>query len=551
MADNRIMVELLQASTKGRNKTSREDTRTSDDRINKLADQISTLADIFAKKVITPAPVKENQSSTSGTLSSNTIPNPKGEMKTITTRSGSTAHIQLPVTPILEPDVLKILPKPNIPYPSRLNDQKLCEKARNKMEKFFQIFQDFHFDISFEDALLLMPKFASTIKSLFTNKDKLFELAKIPLNENCSAMLLKKLPKKLGDPGKFLISCDFPRMDKKIEAYLKDESISPKISHADCDPKGDIFLIEKLLNNDPFQLPLMDLKQGEVVKAKSSIKEPLELELKELPSHLEYAYLEGVDKLLVIIAKDLKVNENEALLKVLKSHKRAIALKITNIKGRQAESQAEIYKIDLDHANKVLSMKEDETEPAEVQEVVDVVTTAKLITEVVTAASETITAASTNITAAEAQVLAVTLTVAPARVTAAPSRRRKGGVIRDHEEESTTSTIIPAETKSKDKAINHVKRKAKEDPAMKRYQVLKRKPQTEAQARNNMMVYLKNVAGFKMDYFKTLWSLVKERFSTTKPKNFSNDFLLVTLGEMFEKPDILYTVQNTPSRGLG
>nr|GFC38627.1 reverse transcriptase domain-containing protein [Tanacetum cinerariifolium] len=186
-----------------------------------------------------------NQSSTSGTLPSNTIPNPKGEMKAITTRSGvayegpwipipkkvveqvtketadkeqsnfqgSNAHIQPLVIPIPEPNVLKTLPKPNLSYPSRLNDQKLCEKATNQMEKFFQIFQDLHFDISFADALLLMPKFASTIKSLLTNKDKLFELAKIPLNENCSAMLLKKLPEKLGDPGKFLIPCDFQGMD--------------------------------------------------------------------------------------------------------------------------------------------------------------------------------------------------------------------------------------------------------------------------------------------------------------------------------------------------
>nr|GEZ36975.1 reverse transcriptase domain-containing protein [Tanacetum cinerariifolium] len=73
------------------------------------------------------------------------------------------------------------------------------------MEKFFQIIQDLHFDISFADAILLMPKLTSTIKSLLTNKDKLFELSKIPLNENCSAMLLKKLPEKLGDLGKFLI----------------------------------------------------------------------------------------------------------------------------------------------------------------------------------------------------------------------------------------------------------------------------------------------------------------------------------------------------------
>ncbi|GJZ93118.1 reverse transcriptase domain-containing protein [Tanacetum coccineum] len=192
----------------------------------------------------------QNQASTSGTLPSNTIPNPKGEMKAITTRSGvayegpsiptnpspkkvvereteettdkeqtnfqgSTAHIQPPVIPIPipEPGVPKTLPKPSIPYPSRLNDQKLREKATNQMEKFFQIFQDLHFNISFADALILMPKFASTIKKLLTNKDKLFELAKIPLNENYSAMLLKKLPEKLGDPGKFLIPCDFPGMD--------------------------------------------------------------------------------------------------------------------------------------------------------------------------------------------------------------------------------------------------------------------------------------------------------------------------------------------------
>nr|GEU82110.1 reverse transcriptase domain-containing protein [Tanacetum cinerariifolium] len=438
-----------------------------DDRIDKLADKILALVDIFAKKVVTPATVKAveescvtcggnhayyncdatniNQSSVcvaTGTYNqvspqnrasnlmappgfapvqnsqnSNTILNSKGEMKAITTRSGvayegpliptpkkvvereteettdkeqtnfqgSTAHIQPQVVPILEPDVPKTLPKPNIPYPLRLNDQKLREKATNQMEKFFQIFQDLHFDISFADALLLMPKFASTIKSLLANKNKLFELAKIPLNENCLTMLLKKLPEKLGDPEKFLIPSDrsitlpkgvaedvfvkvwkfhFPidfvvvdfeagprvplilgrsflrtgralidvygeeitlRVNdqavtfnlnqtmrysstyddmsgsdfilEEIEAYLKDESISPRIYHADCDPEGDICLIEIFLNDDPFQLPPMDLKQGEVAKTKSSIEEPSELELKDLPSHLEYAYLEGADKL--------------------------------------------------------------------------------------------------------------------------------------------------------------------------------------------------------------------------------------------------------------
>nr|GEY55476.1 hypothetical protein [Tanacetum cinerariifolium] len=105
------------------------------------------------------------------------------------------------------------------------------------------------------------------------------------------------------------------------------------------------------------------------------------------------------------------------------------------VKGRQAE----IYSVDMDHASKVLSMQEDEPE---VQEVVDVVTTAKLITEVVTATS-------TTIVAAEPQVPTAIITIAPVRVAAASTRRRKRVVIRDLKEESTT--IIHADTKSKDK----------------------------------------------------------------------------------------------------
>ncbi|GJV81309.1 reverse transcriptase domain-containing protein [Tanacetum coccineum] len=106
------------------------------------------------------------------------------------TSSGSTTHIQPSVVqvPILEPDVA---PKPSIPYPSRLNDQKLREKANNQMLKFLQIFQRLHFDLRFADALLHMPKFASMFKSLLSNKEKLFELANTPLNENCLAVLLK------------------------------------------------------------------------------------------------------------------------------------------------------------------------------------------------------------------------------------------------------------------------------------------------------------------------------------------------------------------------
>ncbi|GJR34487.1 reverse transcriptase domain-containing protein [Tanacetum coccineum] len=118
------------------------------------------------------------------------------------TSLGSTAHVQPLVVqdPILEPKIaLKPKLKPSIPYPSRLNDQKLREKANNQI---------------FTDALLHMAKFASTFKSLLSNKEKLFELANTPLNENCSTVLLKKLPEKLRDPGKFLIPCDFSELDE-------------------------------------------------------------------------------------------------------------------------------------------------------------------------------------------------------------------------------------------------------------------------------------------------------------------------------------------------
>ncbi|GJR22103.1 hypothetical protein Tco_0970630 [Tanacetum coccineum] len=186
------------------------------------------------------------QASPSGTLPSNTIPNPKGEMKAITTRSGvayegpsnptkpspkkvveavvglETDEITMrrqkiprgeplkippPVipkpilepeipktlpksTPIPEPEIPKTVPKANIPYPSRRDNQKNREKASYQKEKIFQMFQDLRFDISFADALFLMPRFAPTIRDLLMNKEKLLELVKIPLNDNCSAMLL-------------------------------------------------------------------------------------------------------------------------------------------------------------------------------------------------------------------------------------------------------------------------------------------------------------------------------------------------------------------------
>nr|GEW29500.1 reverse transcriptase domain-containing protein [Tanacetum cinerariifolium] len=428
------------------------------------------------------------------TLPSNTITNPKEDLKGITTRSGiaykgptipttfsppkvvecetevtkdtmpptnnentkdvqprvDQVETQIPnsepvVAPVVESveapvSALKPNSKPLIPYPSRLNDQKLREKANDQMEKIFQIFQDLNFNISFVDALILMPKFSSTIKSLLTNKEKLFELARTPLNEHCSVVLLKKLPEKHGGPDTFLIPCDFSGMDEclaladhgtsinlmplsigrvlidvyegeltlrvgnkavtfnldqtsrysanyddesinridvidvaceeysqkflgffvsgnptpstepivstssptltpfgdsdflleETDAFLaiEDEPISPKIDDSYYDSEGYILLLEEFLNGDPSSppLPLQKLKVVEPKNEKSSIDEPLVVELKDLPPHLEYAFLE-----------DLKDEEKTALIKVLKLHKQALAWQLFDIKGINPE----------------------------------------------------------------------------------------------------------------------------------------------------------------------------------------------------------------------
>nr|GEW35573.1 putative ribonuclease H-like domain-containing protein [Tanacetum cinerariifolium] len=151
-----------------------------------------------------------------------------------------------------------------------------------------------------------------------------------------------------------------------------------------------------------------------------------------------------------------------------------------DIQGKQAESQAQIYKIDLEHADNVLSMQDDDIEPVELQEVVKVVTTVKLITEVVTAVSATITVAAPQLTI----VAAPTLTTAPSA-----ARRRKGVVIRDFEETATQSIIIHSEAKSKDKGKGILV----EEP----------KPlKNQAQIEQDEVFARKNMAGFKMDYFK-------------------------------------------------
>nr|GEV38053.1 hypothetical protein [Tanacetum cinerariifolium] len=176
--------------------------------------------------------------------------------------------------------------------------------------------------------------------------------------------------------------------------------------------------------------------------------------------------------------------DEDVTLEEVDAAKDAEVAKDANVYGRLEESQAQVYHIDLEHVDKVLSMQDDEAEPAELKEVIKVVTTAKIMTEVVTSAATTITAA-------------FIITVAPMPMPSA-ARRRKGVVIRDLEEKSTSSIIVHSEPKSKYKGkgimgdvIEYVKRKEKQDNAVFRYQALKRKPQTKAQAKKNMMVYLK------------------------------------------------------------
>ncbi|GJV38067.1 hypothetical protein Tco_1410544 [Tanacetum coccineum] len=196
-----------------------------------MQSQMTNITDLLTKFV------NSNTASTSGSgsLPSNTIANPKGDVKAITTRSGvsyngpqvpppisslpkemenepevakdtvqpSTENIQPPVVqtddqigePVSAPKT-----KPTLPYPSRANKEKLREKDDLLASKFMEIFRNLHFELSFADALIHMPKFAPMFRKLLNNKDKIIELTKTPVNENCSAVILKKFPEKLGDP---------------------------------------------------------------------------------------------------------------------------------------------------------------------------------------------------------------------------------------------------------------------------------------------------------------------------------------------------------------
>nr|GEW50696.1 hypothetical protein [Tanacetum cinerariifolium] len=168
----------------------------------------------------------------SGSLSGNTVANSKGKLKAITTRSGLVTYgptIPTPpksVTPEEDECVeetytdldlaeytIKVPPPPNV-------KTKKKEKDDIQIQKFWNTFKQLHLNITLAEALVLMPKYQKMLKALLSNKEKLQELANIPLNENCLAVILKKLPEKLGDPGKFLIPCGFSELKCKALADL-------------------------------------------------------------------------------------------------------------------------------------------------------------------------------------------------------------------------------------------------------------------------------------------------------------------------------------------
>nr|GEY96955.1 reverse transcriptase domain-containing protein [Tanacetum cinerariifolium] len=259
-----------------------------------------------------------NKPPSSRSLSSNTIPNPKGEAKAIMTISfmsykeppilppgveeqepteetkdtevlstediqPSSIQVQVPEEePIKKPSVVILKAKSNLPYPSRLAKEKLREKDDILAVKFIEIFRDLHFELSFTDALVHMPKFAPMFKKLLNNKNKLIKLAKMPLNENCSAVVLNKLPEKLGDPGRFLIPCDFSEFDnclaladlgesdsEEIENFLNDDSVPIGVEDSPFNMEEDILFLEGLLIEDPSPPPPLIMNE-----TKSPIKEP-------------------------------------------------------------------------------------------------------------------------------------------------------------------------------------------------------------------------------------------------------------------------------------
>nr|GEW41117.1 reverse transcriptase domain-containing protein [Tanacetum cinerariifolium] len=356
-----------------------------------------------------------------------------------TPSSKSTAPVQPPViqsetqTPVSKPVVAPVsvpMPnlKPSIPYPLRRDNERCIDQANKQTDKFYKIFKDMSFEISFTDALILIPKFSFTLKALIGNKEKLSEMDRTPMNEHCSAIILNKLPgmdeclalaylgaiinlmllsvweglslsneaitynldqtsrysanynqmtankfdvickeysqevpgfsdtTASGNPTPYddpIVSTTSPTLTpfgdsdfllfEEADAFLDLEGHpnSPKFNPFYSDSEGNILLLETILNSKP--LPPLPNHEQYLPSFKKVLK----------------AILEGDNKLLVIIAKELGNEEKSALIKVLKSHKRAIAWKLSDIQGINLEFYThkilmeKDYKLAVEHQRRV------------------------------------------------------------------------------------------------------------------------------------------------------------------------------------------------------
>nr|GEX19678.1 hypothetical protein [Tanacetum cinerariifolium] len=369
-------------------------------------------------------------------------------------------------------------------------------------------------------------------------------------------------------------------------------------------------------SNDPLPSGKDSLKLKELIDLCTQLSNKV-LELESKVIDIKSAYKERIKKL---EGRVDRLEEENKVLKELHNIDKDVKINLE-------EAQAKPYRMDLEHPEKVLSIQDvDDEEPTEVEEVLEVVTTAKLITEVVTTAGATTTTEATKVSV---------------------TRRRRGVVIQDPEE-TTSTVVVHSEVQSKDKGngifikepkslkgqaqteqdeafarqleaelnadinwnaiIEQIKRSERLNDAMMKYQALKKKPLTKAQARKNIIIYLKNMTGYKMNYFKgmtykathlaskfsifdykiylernkpyfkiiradgnhmlflsfstllknfdkedleSLWKLVKEMFKKTEPKNYTNDYLLKTLKTMFEQPDVKPVYREIKRVGMG
>nr|GEZ09977.1 reverse transcriptase domain-containing protein [Tanacetum cinerariifolium] len=277
--------------------------------------------------------------------------------------------------------------KPSNPYSSRLHDQKIRDKTNDQKEKFFKIFQDLNFNISFVDALILMPKFGPTIKTYRSTsrpigvaKDVFIKVGKFYFSADFVVVDFDADPRVPLILGRSFLKTERALIDvfkgeltlrdgKEVITFNLDQTSRYSANYNDmtanridvidmaCEEYSqEVFGFSDVImsgNPTPYYDPIISTSSSTLTSFEDSdflleevdaflaleddanLREAPEVELKDLPPHLEYAFLEGDDKFPVIISKDLSVEEKAALIKVLKSHKHAIAWKLSDIKDQE------------------------------------------------------------------------------------------------------------------------------------------------------------------------------------------------------------------------